>query len=245
MPKPSVVRFDSRAVLEPWPDFPDAEVCAGDRSHRGHRWIDDKAHGLGAGVWEAEANLGRWTDWPVHEFVLVLDGEVVMVEADRETVFGPGAAFVIPKGCRCIWNQCGYLKKFMVIFDNPAPVAAPRDTRIVAVDTAGPLAPSTPPAPAMLLSPVPVQHARDCYTDPSGRFSVGVWDTTGYHRKLIDFPRHELMHLLEGSVTLTDDAGRSQTFNAGDTFFVPLGAPNSWKSEGYLRKIYCILQPKP
>jgi hypothetical protein len=25
---------------------------------------------------------------------------------------------------------------------------------------------------------------------------------------------------------------------------VPLGTPNSWKSEGYLRKIYCIFQPK-
>ena len=72
---------------------------------------------------------------------------------------------------------------------------------------------------------------------------MGLWDTTGYHRKLIDFPRHELMHLLEGSVTFTDDKGGSQTFKAGDTFFVPLGTPNSWKSEGYLRKIYCIFQP--
>jgi len=73
---------------------------------------------------------------------------------------------------------------------------------------------------------------------------VGLWDTTGYHRKLIDFPRHELMHLLEGSVTFTDAKGAAQTFTKGDTFFVPLGAPNSWKSEGYLRKIYCIFLPK-
>ena len=72
----------------------------------------------------------------------------------------------------------------------------------------------------------------------------GVWDTTGYHRKLIDFPRHELMHILEGEVTFEDDQGRSQTFKAGDTFFVPLGTPNSWKSGDYLRKIFVIFQPK-
>jgi uncharacterized cupin superfamily protein len=71
-----------------------------------------------------------------------------------------------------------------------------------------------------------------------------VWQTTGYTRKLIDFPRHELMHLLEGSVTFTDDEGQQKTFKAGDTFFVPLGTPNAWKSEGTLKKIYCIIQPK-
>jgi len=29
-----------------------------------------------------------------------------------------------------------------------------------------------------------------------------------------------------------------------DSFFVPLGAVCDWKSEGYLRKIYCIFQPR-
>ena len=47
-----------------------------------------------------------------------------------------------------------------------------------------------------------------------------------------------------GSVTFTGDKGQSQTFKAGDTFFVPLGTPNSWKSEAYLRKIFVIFQPK-
>ncbi|MGL4527977.1 MAG: cupin domain-containing protein, partial [Aestuariivirga sp.] len=87
-------------------------------------------------------------------------------------------------------------------------------------------------------------HTKDDFEDATGQLSIGVWDTTGYRRKLIDFPRHELMHLLEGSVTFTDDAGRSQTFQAGDTFFVPLGTPNAWTSEGFLRKIFVIFQPK-
>ena len=105
------------------------------------------------------------------------------------------------------------------------------------------LDPSTPPAAAMLLSPVPVQHSHDYFSDVTGQLNIGVWDTTGYHRKLIDFPRHELMCLLEGSVEFEDDKGVKQRFSAGDTFFVPLGTPNSWKSEGYLRKIFVIFQP--
>ena len=73
---------------------------------------------------------------------------------------------------------------------------------------------------------------------------MGVWDTTAYCRKLIPFPRHELMHILEGAVTLTDGDGNHQTFKAGDTFFVPLGAICDWRCEGYVRKIYCIFQPR-
>jgi uncharacterized cupin superfamily protein len=45
-------------------------------------------------------------------------------------------------------------------------------------------------------------------------------------------------------VTLTEEGGPAQTFKAGDTFFVPMGTRCDWKSTGYVRKIYCIMQPK-
>ena len=245
MPKPSIIAFDRHAGLEPWPDYPETEIAAGDRGSRGRFWINDDRLGLSAGIWESEANLGRWINWPVDEFVIVLEGEVVMVEADREAVFGPGDSFIIPRGCRCIWNQCAYFKKFMMMFNGPA-LAAPSGTpHIIAINPTVTLAASEPPSPTMLLSPIPSQHTHDYFSDATGQFNIGVWDTTGYHRKLSDFPRHELMHLIEGSVTFEDDHGRSQTFNAGDTFFVPMGTPNSWKSEGTLRKIFVIFQPKP
>jgi uncharacterized cupin superfamily protein len=244
MSKPSIIPLDRSARMETWPDYPEAEIAAGDRGSRGHFWFKDNALGISAGIWESEANLGRWMPWPVDEFVLVLEGEVVVVEADRETVFGPGDSFVIPRGCRCIWNQCTYFKKFMMMFNDPRADAVTGVPKVVRIDATAKLALSELPQASMLLTPVPTQHDHLVYQDPTGQLNVGVWDTTGYHRKLIDFPRHELMHLLEGSVTFEDDQGRPQTFNAGDTFFVPLGTPNSWKSEGYLRKIFVIFQPK-
>ncbi|MBI2720400.1 MAG: hypothetical protein HY245_09955 [Rhizobiales bacterium] len=58
--------------------------------------------------------------WPVHEFIIIFEGKVVMVEEDRETVIGPGESFFTQKGRRCVWNQAGYAKKFMVIFEYPS-----------------------------------------------------------------------------------------------------------------------------
>lgn len=244
MTKPAIIAFDRNARLAAWPDFPDSEIAAGDRGSRGHFWVRDDKSGLSAGIWEAEANLGRWMNWPVDEFVMVLEGQVVIVEVGRESVFGPGDSFIIPKGCRCIWNQCGYFKKFMVMSSGPHLAAGSGVPQVIAIDPHVALAPFAPPSASLLLSPVPTQHAHDYFEDATGQFTIGVWDTTGYTRKLIDFPRHELMHLLEGSVTFTDDKGSTRTFNAGDTFFVPLGTPNAWTSEGYLRKIFVIFQPK-
>jgi uncharacterized cupin superfamily protein len=178
-------------------------------------------------------------NYPVTEFMLVLEGEVVIVEETGETRIGSGESFIIPKGLRCRWTQSGKVKKFFVILeDSSGPL------NLIKLDPKVKLQPSTPPSPDILHSAVPTQHAHEYFEDATGQFTVGLWDTTGYHRKLSDFPRHELMHLLEGAVTFTDDKGGSQAFKAGDTFFVPLGTPNSWKSEGYLRKIYCIFQPK-
>jgi uncharacterized cupin superfamily protein len=240
MPNPAIIKCDANAGLEAWPDFPESEISSGDRSSTGHRWFEDKSLGFSVGVWEAGPNLGRWMNWPVHEFMVILEGEVVMVEEDRETVIKAGESFFIPKGRRCIWNQSEYAKKFMVLCDDRS---TGHPLGIFKIDPKVPLQPSTPPTADMLLSAIPTQKAHEYFSNSTGELTVGVWETTGYHRKLLNFPRHELMHLLEGSVTFTDDKGKSQTFGAGDTFFVPKGTPNSWKSEGTLRKIYCIFQP--
>lgn len=244
MPKSAIISFNANAEMEQWPDFPESEIASGSRAQRGHAWFEDKAIGLSAGIWEQEANISHWMNYPVTEFMLVLEGEVVIVEETGETRIGSGESFIIPKGLRCRWTQPGRVKKFFVIFEDSSGAVSQGPQKVIKLDPKIKLQPSTPPSADILHSPVPTQHAHEFFEDATGQFTVGIWDTTGYHRKLLDFNRYELMHLLEGSVTFTDDKGKSQTFKAGDTFFVPLGTPNSWKSEGYLRKIYCIFQPR-
>lgn len=243
MSKPKIIPFDANAPLSPWEDFPEGEIVSGTSKHSGITLFEDKARGLTAGVWEQGANESRWIDYPVNEFMTVLEGEVVIVEEDRTVSIKAGESFIIPKGLRCRWTQPGHVRKFFVIFEDASGLVNKGPLRTIKIDPTVKLEPSTPPAAAMLLSPVPTQHAHDYFSDATGQLNIGVWDTTGYHRKLIDFPRHELMCLLEGSVEFEDDKGVKQRFTAGDTFFVPMGTPNSWKSEGYLRKIFVIFQP--
>ncbi len=49
-----------------------------------------------------------------------------------------------------------------------------------------------------------------------------------------------MMTVLSGAVRLTDAAGNSDTFTAGDTFFIPKGTPVVWEITERLRKFYMI-----
>jgi uncharacterized cupin superfamily protein len=244
MQKPAVIRFDATAALEPFPDFPESEISSGARDHRGHLWVDDTTYGLSAGVWETEANLGRWMQWPVHEFMIILDGEVVMFEPDGETVIGPGESFFIPKGRRCVWNQSGYAKKFMLIFDDTSGLPVDGSSPILKVDPGVLLQPIESQRDDTPRSAVPLQRHHQYFEDGTGQLSVGVGETMERRRDFNRSECHELVHVLRGDVIVGDEDGGIRTFTEGDTFLVPLGASGSWESEGTSRFVYCSFAPR-
>jgi uncharacterized cupin superfamily protein len=244
MQKSPVIRIDPGVPMEVWPDFPESEVCSGSRASVGHRWLNEPQAGLSVGVWEAPANLGRWMHWPVHEFMLIVEGEVVMVEEDRETVIGAGEAFFIPKGRRCIWNQAGHAKKIFVIFDDTSGAKADGARPIVKFDPDVALTSSPPPSAALLTSPVPRTRSHLVFEDATGQFSVGVWEASAYERKLTGFAHTELMHVLDGTISLTDANGFEQSFGPGETLLVPANTPNRWKTTGTVKKIFCTFSPQ-
>jgi uncharacterized cupin superfamily protein len=51
------------------------------------------------------------------------------------------------------------------------------------------------------------------------------------------------MHFLEGQVDLHDGGTSGQAFQAGETIFVPKGAPIGWRSRTDVKKIFVILMP--
>ena len=55
---------------------------------------------------------------------------------------------------------------------------------------------------------MPVQHERRWFADPTGQMTVRVWDTTACHREPSTAQAYEWTHVLDGSVTLTDEAGQ-------------------------------------
>ena len=70
---------------------------------------------------------------------------------------------------------------------------------------------------------------------------MGVWECAPCREVIDAYPVHEMMTVLSGSVTLTNpEEGTSDTFTAGDTFFVPKGTACVWEITETLRKFYMI-----
>jgi hypothetical protein len=268
----------AKTGLSVWPEIPASALSAGKPVQRGHYYLEDKARGLTAGVWDCTAMTEKGGPYSVNEFMIVLDGAVTIREpsvpspparsqsdrreaeegsaptgragegksaGQRETTIRAGESFIIPKGLDCQWHQDGYMRKFFVIFDDSSGLPAdPATLSLQLPDPRAALSPSGGPAPELLLSGAPKQQDKQYFADRTGQWTVGIWSSTPYHRKTIPFPRHELMHILEGEVTITEDGQPPRTFKAGDTFVVPMGTPCDWKTTVDIRKIYCIFQPK-
>ena len=246
MTAPLIEHFDANVALERWDDIPAAELDSGNPVQNGHFYVNDAASGLMAGVWDCTAMTTVMAPYPVNEFMILLDGEVTMIEENgRETLVRAGESFIIPKGLPCQWKQPGYVKKFFMIFDDksgadPAGVAG---FRVIKPDSQAALAPAGPPAAETLLGPVPVWRAHSWFADATGQWTVGTWQSSAFHRKPETIARHELMHIIEGAVTLPDGNGGTQRFTAGDTLMAPLGAIYEWDSAEPVRKLYCSFTP--
>jgi uncharacterized cupin superfamily protein len=73
-----------------------------------------------AGLWDSTAFTSTMRPYSFHELVMLLDGEVTIIEGDRtEHRFQAGDAFFIPMGTICQWKTDNYIKKFYAIV-NPS-----------------------------------------------------------------------------------------------------------------------------
>ncbi len=233
--------------LEDWGGIPAASLESGTPQQSGFGYLDEKSTGMSAGVWACTAFTGKMDAYSVHEFMTLIEGSVTIVHQDgSEVTVKAGESFFIPKGTVCQWKQPGNVRKHYVIWDDKSG-ASPKDAgklRAVKVDTKLPLSACEGPDPKLVVKGTPKWAETLLFADPTGQWTVGLWSTTAYERKVIPFPRHELMHILEGTVTLHDGQGREETFKAGDTLFVPKGALMGWKCSQDVKKIYCIFLEK-
>lgn len=233
--------------LEDWGPMPSDELIAGTGQQHGHLWLDDAVSGLMVGVWACSPMTGRMGPWSTNEVMILLEGAVTIDHADGSQLqVTAGEAFFIPKGTICSWRQEGDLKKFFVIHSDASGLAADDDARRLKarkIDPTPALAPADGPDAAMLLSTAPTCREAVAFTDLTGQLTAGVWSATPYRRKAAPFARHEMMHVLDGTVTLSDGAGREETFVGGDTCFVTKGAVVGWSSATEVRKLFCSFSP--
>lgn len=246
----NVIAFDrdgpKDAGLQPWEEIPASALVAGTPVQRGHNYFTDGTGTLTAGVWDCTPMTSKLEPYSVNEYMHVLEGSVTIVhENGQEETISAGQDFVIPKGAPVQWKQTEYMRKFYVIFDDPSgDVGKPETLTVRRPFGDDSLTPVGEQDTSRYIGGVPEQHIKVYYSDPTGQMTVGIWDTTEMHTKPLPFARNELMHLLEGTVTITNGDGVARTFTKGDTFMVPKGITYQWDSEGYVKKIFCIFQPK-
>jgi uncharacterized cupin superfamily protein len=237
---------DGGGDLEDWGAMPREELVAGTGQQHGRLWLDDADTGLMVGVWHCTPMTGRMDAWSTNEVMVLLDGAVTIDHADGSSLtVSKGEAFFIPKGTLCSWRQEVDLKKFFVIHSDASGLAAADATSLKArkIDFRAALAPTDGPPASLLIGSAPICHEDVAFTDLTGQLTAGVWSATPYTRKAVASARHELMHVIEGEMTLSDGNGREETFVVGDTCFVPKGATAGWSSAVPVRKLFASFTP--
>ena len=93
-----------------------------------------------------------------------------------------------------------------------------------------------------LISGNPKHTVWQQYTDPSGKFFAGAWQSeVGKWR--ISYTEEEYCQILFGVSIIADTAGNATTVRAGDRFVVPRGFVGTWEVVELTKKLYVIYEP--
>ncbi|OIN53227.1 cupin domain-containing protein [Pseudomonas costantinii] len=176
-------------------------------------------------------------DFPHTETLVVHAGHVVLRSAEQTLELGVGASAVIGRGTQLRVQASTDSRWAFCAVDLPDSPPVPG---LTALDPRALLTPSAAPEPQILIGPTPQCRSLNLFDDDATELRVGIWDSTPYTRLGRPHKLHELMHLIEGSVTLQDATGIDVTINTGDTVFVAKGAPCAWSSAVYVRKVYAV-----
>lgn len=102
---------------------------------------------------------------------------------------------------------------------------------------------SQPPA-NRLLEGAPQQVTRNLFSDPSGQFLAGVWESTP-GKWQVCYTEHEFCHITRGVVRLEDNAGHCWRFEAGQSFVIPAGFTGTWQTVETVTKVYAVFETAP
>ena len=93
---------------------------------------------------------------------------------------------------------------------------------------------------AVTLEGEPIMHGINLYTSANGQVLSGIYEVTKGKFKVI-YPFHEHATVLDGEVTLTDEAGNSVTYGPGDSWFCHQGEVVTWDVKDRLRKTFFVV----
>lgn len=210
-----------------------------------HVYYEDAEKGFSVGVWSTTSMQEAFGPYPGDEFIWVLDGEFKMLDGDGNAVHCPNDSCVSFRNAAPVsWLQEGDLKKFYITYLDPRAETPKIDTADGAIQVLDPdvaLEVMDNTAPFEIEGDAPVQKNHTNFTNDAGTFFTGTWESGPMVSKMLPFPTHEFVRMLEGEVTITEQDGTAQTFVGGDCFFVPKGTVCSWEIREHVKKHYAIL----
>lgn len=211
----------------------------GDRFLSARSFLPLPAGPVSVAALRVDGGNGKVASLPADEFLIVLQGELMISGAGTMLTLPAGRSGVLPGGLSFSWTaKPGTVAIVMSCSSGPSGAQRP-----IEIDERPPLAPSGAPLAELLIGPAPSCRNHTDYASANREFTCGTWDSTPYHRRAMSYRHYELMHLLEGEVTFTDGAGRTQTFRQGDVFLCEQGSECSWHSTVHVTKVYSIFRP--
>ena len=240
-------------ALERIPPWPDEMVLSGTNQH----WQKVLHKGeVVVALYEAmPAVIDISEPYPYDEYVRVLEGSVVLTSSEGERQsYEAGDAFLVPVGWTGTWEMPTRFRELIIIdtkgweavesmiatlFGADADLSA-NQTRVLPLLTASlkqaPLE-DLPPWPKEVVLSGANEHGQKVLH--SGNVVAALYGAEAARLSVSEpFPYDEYVLVLAGEVTLTSDAGQSQTFGEGDSFLVPKDWTGIWDMPGqYLEKI--------
>ena len=95
--------------------------------------------------------------------------------------------------------------------------------------------------PGNPISGAPVTRLQNYFTDATGQFFSGIWESTP-GKWPVDYTEDEFCLLLAGTVELIDARGRSARFKAGDAFVIASGFKGTWETVDPVKKLYAVYE---
>jgi len=94
--------------------------------------------------------------------------------------------------------------------------------------------------PESIQSGNPEQSGHTYLDTASSIFLASVWECTPHELLPGPYDVDEFMIVLEGSIIIEHESGKSERFRAGTSFIIPKGAPITWKQDETVHKFWAI-----
>jgi len=167
---------------------------------------------LGVSVTSSNTAFMDWKDYTIDEFVYILNGtaEITLTDGSKLT-FKKNDFFVVPKGFTGRWKTIGYSDDFIEI-------AAYARKRANKKTTAS----SPQGIDKNKLSGIGTQEGENLLFD-GAELSIYINERAKSHSKSIKQSADYLVHILNGTATITFKDGATKTFHTGEFYTIPKG----------------------